>query len=157
MVLDDITAHDKFMVMLEWMLALDQRYADSLQAGLVHVRYDAAEVRDLTLDASDAAGQLSEVMHCLQRAFRGSDLIMREGAAFWILTPFTQIDPVIEKVKHVVHHAPQNGLAIAHSDVQIYLLKHYRDSAAFKRRNARDVLDFLKTQEPHPLTVPAPL
>ena len=34
MVLDDLTAHDKFLVLLEWMLALEKRHADVLQPAL---------------------------------------------------------------------------------------------------------------------------
>lgn len=144
MVLDDLTAHDKFLVLLEWMLALEKRHADVLQPGLVHIRYDAQDIRDLTFGASDAARKLSEVADCLKEAFRGTDLIAREGMSFWILTPFTQIDPVVEKVRQVMATAPQNGLGIAHSNVRIYLLRDHIGGAAGQFKAAQDFLDYLK-------------
>ena len=145
MVLDDLTAHDKFLVMLEWMLALEKRHADVLEPGLVHIKYDARDIRDLTFGASDAAKKLSEVAECLTHAFRGTDLIAREGMSFWILTPFTNIDPVVEKVRQVMVAAPQNGLGIAHSNVRIYMLRDHIGGPAGKFKAGQDFLDYLKT------------
>ncbi|WP_342619847.1 hypothetical protein [Rhodoferax sp. GW822-FHT02A01] len=145
MVLDDLTAHDKFLLMLEWMLALEKRHADVLQPGLVHIKYDPQDIRDLTFGASDAAQKLSEVAECLKRSFRGTDFIAREGMDFWILTPFTQIDPVMEKVRQVIKTAPQNGLGIAHSNVRIYMLRDHLGGAAGQFKAAQDFLDYLQT------------
>ena len=145
MVLDDLTAHDRFLVMLEWILALERRHADVLQPGLVHIKYDPQDIRDLTFGASDAAQKLSEVADCLTHSFRGTDLIAREGMDFWILTPFTQIDPVVEKVREVISTAPQNGLGIAHSNVRIYLLRDHLGGAAGQFKAGQDFLDYLKT------------
>lgn len=150
MVLDDLTAHDKFLLMLQWMLALEKRHADVLQPGLVHIKYDAQDIRDLTFGAGDAAQKLGEVADCLKQAFRGTDLIAREGMGFWILTPFTQIDPVMEKVRQVISTAPQNGLGIAQSNVRIYLLRDHLGSAASQFKAAQDFLDYLQTL-PEPL------
>ena len=144
MVLDDLTAHDKFLVLLEWMLALEKRHADVLQPALVYIKYDAQDIRDLTYGASDAAMKLSEVADCLKEAFRGTDLIAREGMSFWILTPFTQIDPVVEKVRQVMATAPQNGLGIAHSNVRIHLLRDHIEGPAGQFKSAQDFLDYLK-------------
>jgi hypothetical protein len=145
MVLDDLTAHERFLVMLEWILALERRHADVLQPGLVHIKYDPQDIRDLTFGASDAAQKLSEVADCLTHAFRGTDLIAREGMSFWILTPFTQIDPVVEKVRQVISTAPKNGLGIAHSNVRIYMLRDHVSGAAGKFKAGQDFLDYLKT------------
>lgn len=141
---DNISAHERFMVMLEWMLALEKRHSDALQPGLVHVSYDASEIRDLTFGASDAATKLNEVQDCLRQAFRSTDLITREGHGFWILTPFTQIDPVMEKVQQVIHTAPKNGLGVAQSNVRVYLLKDHMHSGAANFKNGRDYLDYLR-------------
>jgi GGDEF domain-containing protein len=145
MVLDDLTAHDRFVLMLEWMLALEKRHADVLQPGLVHIKYDAQDIRDLTFGASDAAQKLSEVADCLKQAFRGTDFIAREGMDFWILTPFTQIDPVTEKVRQILKTAPQNGLGIAHSNIRIHMLRDHMDGAAAKFKAAHDFLDYLQS------------
>lgn len=134
MILDDINSKERFMFQLEWLLALEHRYSHILQSGLVHVSYDAQEVRGLTYNASDAAQKLGEVMICLRQAFRSTDLVARDGLNFWILTPFTQLDPVMEKVQQILTTAPQNGLAIAKSNINIYLLRDHMnpDSPPFK-------------------------
>ena len=144
MVLDDLTDHDRFLVLLEWILALEKRHADVLQPGLVYIKYDAQDIRDLTFGASDAARKLSEVADCLKSAFRGTDLITREGMSFWILAPFSQIDPVVEKVRQIMATAPQNGLGIAHSNVRIYLLRDHIEGPAGQFKSAQDFLDYLK-------------
>lgn len=141
---DDINAQDKFKVMLEWMLALEKRHADALQPGLVHIKYDEADIRDLTFGASDAAQKLNEVMDCLRQAFRTTDIIAREGMGFWILSPFTQIDPIMEKVKKVIRTAPQNGLGIAQSNVRVYLMRDHMQGGAAHFKAAEDFLDYLR-------------
>ena len=143
MVLDDINAKEKFLFHLEWLLALEQRYFHILQSGLVHIAYDPKDVQGLTFGAGDAAQRLGEVMVCLKQAFRSTDLVMREGMNFWILTPFTQLDPVMEKVKKVITTAPKNGLDIAKSDIGIFLMRDYMkpESPAFK--SGAEFLNFL--------------
>jgi hypothetical protein len=145
MVSDEISPDNKFWVLLEWMLALDARHADVLQPGLVHINYDPTDIRDLTFGAHDAAQKLHEVMDCLRDAFRGTDMITRKGMGFWILAPFTQIDPVVEKVRKVIQTAPQNGLAIAQSNVRIYMLHDHVTSRPGGFADVDDFLDYLQT------------
>lgn len=144
MVLDDMSAHDRFLVLLEWILALERRHHDALEPGLVYIKYDEKDIRDLTFGASDAAQKLSEVADCLKEAFRGSDLIAREGMSFWILAPFSQIDPLVEKVRQVMATAPQNGLAIAHSNVRLFMLRDHIGGPAGQFKSPQDFLDYLK-------------
>lgn len=141
---EDISAQDKFKVMLEWILALEKRHAEALQPGLIHIKYDEADIRDLTFGASDAAQKLNEVLGCLRTAFRTTDIIAREGMGFWILSPFTQIDPIMEKVQNVIRTAPQNGLGIAQSNVRVYLLRDHMQGAAANFKAAEDFLDYLR-------------
>lgn len=149
MVLDDINAKEKFLFHLEWLLALEQRYFHILQSGLVHIAYDPKDVQGLTFGAGDAANKLGEVMDCLKQAFRSTDLVMREGMSFWILTPFTQLDPVMEKVRKVITTAPNNGLDIARSDIGIFLMRDHMkpDLPAFKT-GAEFLAFLLKNQTP---------
>jgi hypothetical protein len=125
MVLDDMYARERFLFHLEWLLSLETRYCHILQSGLVYIALNPNDVHGLTYDAGDAAQKLGEVSNCLKQAFRTTDLVMREGMNFWIITPFTQLDPVIEKVKSVITTAPKNGLEIAQSNTKIFLLRDY--------------------------------
>lgn len=148
MVLDDMYARERFHFQLEWLLALEQRHHNILQSGLVLVTYDPQDLRGLTFDAADAATKLGEVLTCLKKAFRSTDLMTREGMSFWILTPFTQLDPVMDKVRHVLTHAPQNGLAIAKSDIRIYLLRDHLIEDASVGKSSSEFLDYLKKRPP---------
>jgi hypothetical protein len=125
MVLDDMYARERFLFQLEWLLALENRYSNVLQSGLVHIAYAEADIRELTYGASDAARQLGEVMASLKQAFRSTDLIARDGLSFWILTPFTQTDPVMDKVQKVIRTAPQNSLGVAQHNVRVFLLRDH--------------------------------
>ncbi|MDD5031025.1 MAG: hypothetical protein PHH58_16275 [Rhodoferax sp.] len=146
MVLDDIHSRDLFLSQLDWLLALEQRYENIMQAGLVHVTYNTRDVQNLTFDARDTAIRLGEVLVCLKKAFRSTDLMTREGMSFWILTPFTQLDPVADKVRHVLKYAPENGLAIASSQIRIYLLRDHVKKDLVHCKRAEDFLSYLRDQ-----------
>jgi hypothetical protein len=146
MVLDDMYTRERFLLQLEWLLALEHRHHNILQSGLVHVAYDPQDVTGLTFDAADAASKLGEVLACLKKSFRSTDLVTREGMNFWILTPFTQLDPVKEKVRHVLAHAPENGLAIAKNNIRIFLLRDHIKDGSPLHKTAEDFLDYLKHQ-----------
>ncbi len=146
MVLDDIYSRDRFLSQLDWILALEQRYQHILQSGLVHVSYNVRDVQNLTFDAADAAIKLGEVLACLKTAFRSTDLVAREGMSFWILTPFTQLDPVADKVRRILKYAPENGLSIAESQIRIYLLRDHVKNEATHCKRAEDFLDYLRYQ-----------
>ena len=148
MVLDDMRARERFLDHLRWTLALELRHQHILQSGLVHVTYDPRDIQGLTFGAADAARQLGEVLGCLQRAFRTTDLMTREGMNFWILAPFTQLDPVKEKVRKVLAEAPENGLAIAKSDIRIYLLRDFLKQDAPVFSDVEGFLGHLKQQAP---------
>jgi hypothetical protein len=146
MVLDDMYARERFLFQLEWLLALEQRYHNVLQSGLVRVAYDPQDVHGLTFDAADAATQLGKLMACLKSSFRSTDLVAREGMNFWILTPFTQLDPVMDKVRHVLTNAPENGLAIAKSDIRVYLLRDHLKGGGAGHDKAQAFLAYLQQQ-----------
>ena len=160
MILDDLNAREKFLFVLGWEMALGARHLDTKQPALVYIHYDPAEIRELTLDASDTALKLGEIMDCLRQAFRTTDLIARDGTSFWILAPYAHSDSVMGKVNQVIRTAPNNGLAIAHSNVRVFLLDDYirTDTAAYP--SAQALLDSLlqePAQEPVMWSVPSHL
>jgi len=146
MVLDDIYSRDRFLSQLDWILALEQRYQHILQSGLVHITYNTRDVQNLTFDAGDAAIRLGEVLACLKNAFRSTDLVTREGMSFWILTPFTQLDPVADKVRYILKYAPENGLTIASSQIRVHLLRDHVKKDMDHCKTAEDFLNYLRNQ-----------
>ena len=143
MVLEDMYARERFLFWLEWLLALESRYSNILQSGLVRITLDRHDVFGLTYDAGDTALKLSEVKDCLKQAFRRTDLVARDGLNFWILTPFTQSDPVIEKIRKVIKTAPLNGLSIAKSDIDIFLLRDHLKPGIPAFKTGQDFLAYL--------------
>jgi len=146
MVLEELLARERFIFQLEWLLALEHRYHHVLQSGLVHVVYDPADVHRLTLDAADTTKQLDNLLACLKKAFRSTDLIAREGMSFWILTPFTELDPVMDKVRQVITTAPDNGLTLASTDIQFYLLRDYLNAHTVQLKEGEVFLQYLLQQ-----------
>lgn len=143
MVLQDMYAQEKFLFHLDWLLSLEKRHSNVLQSGLVHISLDHSDVLGLTFGAGDAAHKLSELTECLQKSFRSTDLVMRRGLNFLIITPFTQLDPVVEKVRRVLSTAPSNGLEIAQSDVTIFLLQDHVSPDQPECGNAEDFVEYI--------------
>lgn len=143
MVLEDMYARERFLFWLEWLLALESRYSNILQSGLVRITLDRRDVFGLTYDAGDTALKLSEVKDCLKQAFRRTDLVARDGLNFWILTPFTQSDPVIEKIKKVIQTAPLSGISLSKSDIDIFLLRDHLKPGLPTFKTGQDFLAYL--------------
>lgn len=143
MAFEELNTRDQFFYMLEWMLVLERRHGHALQVGLVHIAYDPIQIRDLTFSASDTATKLDEIKQCLNSAFRKTDLVTRDGMGFWIIAPFMYTDPVTQKVNHVIKTAPQNGLAIADSNVRIFIMKDYLEDKTLDFKTGQEFLDHL--------------
>jgi GGDEF domain-containing protein len=119
----DIEAREKFLFTLEWLLALMKRYSCHLQFGLAHIDYENAKILGETYGAQEASQQLDEVSHSLRKAFRETDLVMRDGVDFWILVPYTPADEnLVDKIKYIIETASQGGFQIVERDISIFSL-----------------------------------
>lgn len=136
----DPGSQEKFFFQLEWVLALEKRYVNILEAGLVRIACDPAHTQTLTFGARDAATHFDQVQQLLQSSFRATDLITRTGFEFWILTPFTQADPVTQKIEHLLTRAQEAGVAIARRQIEVYLI---RDHLSIDKTRAPDGVKFL--------------
>ena len=137
----DRGSQEKFFFQLEWVLALEKRYVNILEAGMVRIACDPAHTQSLTFGAQDAATNLDQVEQLLGESFRATDLITRTGFEFWILTPFTQADPVTQKIEHLLKRAQERGVAIARRQIETYLI---RDHLSIDKTRAPDGMKFLE-------------
>lgn len=123
--LNSLSSRDKFFFQLQWVLALEKRYVNILQAGLVHIACDPVDVQKITFGAQDAAVNFDDAETIMRVSFRATDLIARVGFDFWILTPFTEADPVTQKIENLLGAAAKSGVAIARHQINVHLLKNY--------------------------------
>lgn len=120
---DDMEAREKFLSVLEWLLAVTGRYSGGLHFGLAHIDYETPKVLGETYGAQKAAQKLDEVSHMLRKAFRKTDLVARNGADFWILLPFSPAEEkLVDKIKYIIDAASQSGLQIVERDISIFQL-----------------------------------
>lgn len=138
--MNDTDLKEQFFFQLAWVLALEKRYVNILEAGVVHIACEPAHVQSLTFGAKDAAMNFDDVQALLRESFRTTDLIARIGFDVWILTPFTQADPVTQKIEHLLAVADQRGVAIARHHIKVHLIK---DHLSTDKNRAPDGLAFL--------------
>ena len=119
---EDIDALDRFMITLEWLMALQERNPSALHFGLVHVCFHNKESLGQAYGARDASQMLADLARQLRQSFRKTDLVAREGTDFWILVPYTSPNTVTEKVSKLVELASDNGLDIVDRDVAVFTL-----------------------------------
>lgn len=119
----DHELREKFLFTLEWLLAVTERYTDHVQFGLIHIDFVNPRVLGDAYGAQEASKKLDEVLHCLSKSFRKTDLVTRDGVDFWILVPYTAADGrLAEKVKDIIEIASQSGLHLVERDISIFSL-----------------------------------
>ena len=117
---EDIAALERFMITLEWLMALHERHPNALHFGLIHVCFHNKQQLGQAYGARDATQMLSNLSAKLRQSFRKTDLVAREGTDFWILVPYTLPDTVAQKVTQLVEMASDAGLDIVDRDVAVF-------------------------------------
>lgn len=116
-------ARENFLFALEWLLAVTKRYSGPLQFGLAHFSYANPRLLGETYGAKSASQQLDEVLDSVHKAFRKTDLVMRDGTDFWLIVPFTAADEKIaDKIKYILDSAKLAGLQIVERDIAFFSL-----------------------------------
>lgn len=119
----DIEARDRFMITLDWLLAVHERYpGNSLNFGLLHVCFHDRQKLGEAYGAPEAHHLLAELGGKLRQAFRRTDLVARDGTDFWILAPYTTPETVMEKIATLVEISAADGLNIVDRDVTVFAL-----------------------------------
>lgn len=115
----DIEYRSHFLFTLEWLLALHQRYAGNPALSLVHIDFRQPQILGDAFGARDATQMLVEVAELLRISLRKTDLVMRDGASFWILVPLALSETAGDKVRQIVDMAAHNGLDIVDRDISV--------------------------------------
>lgn len=120
MLQEDIEIRGHFLFTLEWLLAVQRRYADALRFGLIRIAFRHPQALGDAFGARDATYKLVEVSSFLRTSLRKADLVMRDGADFWVLVPLTAPETVTDKVRQIVESAARNGLDIVERDISVF-------------------------------------
>lgn len=141
---DDFEALDRFMITLEWLMALHERNPHALTFGLIHVCFHDQESLGKAYGARDASNMLSELARQLRQNFRKTDLVARNGTDIWVLVPYTQPETVTEKIGKLVELASDKGLNIVDRDVAVFALPDPEVLHDLKCKTASEFLIHLK-------------
>lgn len=119
MLQQDLEYRSHFLFTLDWLLALQRRYAGALGVGLVYIAFRQPQALGDAFGARDATRMLIEVSEVLRKSLRKTDLVMRDGAGFWVLVPYSAPECLTDKVAQIVEAAAQNGLDIVEHDLSV--------------------------------------
>jgi GGDEF domain-containing protein len=140
---EDTAAWEKFLYVLEWVLAVQVRYATNLRHSLVCISFHGHKTLGDTYGAKDALQMLVDLAKQLRQSLRKTDLVARSGTAIWVLIPFVTPESVLSKVAQIVEIAATNGLDIVDRDIAIYSVP---DAGILENQvfnTAQDFLDFV--------------
>lgn len=138
---EDTAAWEKFLYVLEWVLAVQARYAGNLRHGLVRISFHDQRKLGDTYGAKDALQMLIDLANQLRHSMRKTDLVARNGTAIWVMIPFVTPESVLAKVSQIVEIAAANGLDIVDRDISIYSIP---DAGILESENFASATDFLE-------------
>jgi GGDEF domain-containing protein len=117
---DDAAAWHRFLNVLDWVLAVQARYATSLRQSLVCISFHDQKTLGDAYGAKDALQMVIELAAKLRKALRKADLVARNGTDIWVLIPFVTPKSVMTRVAQIVEIAAANGLNIVDRDISVY-------------------------------------
>lgn len=141
---EDIEARERFLVKLEWLLALNNRYNDPIHYGIVHICFSEAEQLSRTHGLRETVQMLAGLTRKLREAFRTTDLVARDVSDIWLLIPFTAPDTVTDKIVEIVEIASEDGLNLVDRDISLFIVPDDSVHAESKQLNAEEFLSYLK-------------
>jgi GGDEF domain-containing protein len=141
---EDNEAREKFLITLDWLLALNERYDNAVHYGLLHVCFHGKQLLGNVYGAQHAATMLISLAAKLRKAFRKTDLVARDGTEFWILIPYTHPETVIEKVTQLVEIASQNGLDVVDRDMAFFTMEDIASGRETAPDTALEYLEHLR-------------
>ncbi len=138
---EDTAAWEKFLYVLEWVLAVQMRYASNLRHSLVCIEFHDQKKLGDAYGAKDALQMLVDLAKQLRKSLRKTDLVARNGTAIWVMIPFVTPESVLSKVSQIVEIAAANGLDIVDRDISIFSIP---DAGILEGKNFRSAEDFLE-------------
>jgi hypothetical protein len=143
----DDQAWEKFLYVLDWLLALQARYAASLRHSLVCVRFHDEQTQIDTHGARITLNMVVSLAREIGQALRRTDLVARDGTTIWALIPFVTPETVLSKVAQIVDIAADQGLNIVDRDLSVFSVPDAGFLERLEFEGAREFLDLLADQK----------
>lgn len=140
---EDSVAWEKFLFVLEWVLALQARYATNLRHSLVCIDFHDQKALGDTYGAKVALQMLVDLAASLRQSMRKTDLVARDGTRIWVLIPFVTPESVLAKVSQMVEIAADNGLDIVDRDLSVFSIPDAGILEELAFNTAQDFLDLI--------------
>jgi len=137
---NDAASWERLLHVLEWILAVKLRHADSLDFSLAYISFGDKATLGNRYGAMRAVQMLVELARELSNAMRKTDLVARNGTDFWVLIPHIEAESVVPKVTRIVEIASENGLDVVDRDISIFALQ---DNNILKQNGLDSPLRFL--------------
>lgn len=145
---NDQQARVVFLTTLDWLLLVVKRYADQFNFALVKIAYGDANELGETYGASEASKQLIAMTADLQKAFRKTDLVARNGSDFWVIFPYTPFsENIYEKIVTVMEDVHHDGLNVVDREIAIFTSPFDFGEQKASPLNALALLDNLKRHQ----------
>lgn len=123
MIREDTEIQKAFLSMLEWLIAVTDRYSSPIEFGLVHISFGDEHDLGEAYGAIDAIWQLVKFTSTFKRAFRKTDFVARVGIDYWVIVPYTPAtEGINEKVLSILKLAEHEGLQVVERRASIFTL-----------------------------------
>lgn len=138
---DDAAALNRFLTVLDWVLAVQSRYATNLRHSLVCISFHDQKALGDAYGARDALRMVIDLAAKLRESLRKADLVARNGTDIWVLVPFVTPKSVMARVAQIVEIAAANGLNIVDRDISVYAIPDTDALATLSFDSAEEFLE----------------
>lgn len=145
---NDVQAREIFLNTLDWLLPVVARYTENFNFALVKIAFGHGNELGNAYGAPEATKQLIAVTVDLQKSFRKTDLIARNGTDFWVIFPYTPFtENIYEKIVTVMEGAHHEGLNIVDREIAIFTSPFHLNQQQIPQLSAMELLDYLKLHQ----------
>lgn len=144
----EIESRRAFLFTLEWLLALLNRYASSIQFDLVHIELGSDHELGEAFGVQEAFKQLALLTTSLTNDFRKTDIISRHVTNYWILVPYdSNREQIQTKIVDIFRASKHKDLNIINREISIFSLPLATSEAMPNPTSAIEFLEYLKANK----------
>lgn len=144
----EIESRRAFLFTLEWLLALLNRYASSIQFDLVHIELGSDHELGEAFGVQEAFKQLALLTTSLTNDFRKTDIISRHVTNYWILVPYdSNREQIQTKIVDIFRASKHKDLNIINREISIFSLPLATSEVMPNPTSAIEFLEYLKANK----------